>query len=174
MRNVFAISLGLACFLAAGTTSAQAAPSIYNDGQLEIPEGIMIDASGDHYFRNITLRTEANGSLRIVRAQPRRLITLEELELNQVYGAEPIVELLVKGYKSMPCTSLEPVAIRRVNYTFHVLVAESGPDPLALCTQVLDPVELTIELDVSGLPAGEYEARVNNEPIEFTLEEQGE
>lgn len=174
MKNVLATSLVLACFAAAGTAPAQAAPAIYRGGFLDIPEGIMIDDAGDHYFRNIKLRTEASGALRIVRAQPRNLITLEELELNQVYGAEPTVELLVKGYKSMPCTSLEPVAIRRVNYTFHVLVAESGPDPLALCAQMLDPVELTIELDVTGLPPGEYEARVNNEPMEFTPEDLGE
>lgn len=174
MKNIFATGLVLACFAAAGTASVKAAPAIYREGMLEIPEGIMIDEAGDHYFRNIKLRTEANGALRIVRAQPRKLITLEELELNQVYGDVPTVELLVKGYKSMPCTSLEPVAVRRVNYTFHVLVAESGPDPLALCAQMLDPVELTIELDVTGLPPGEYEARVNNEPMEFTLEDLGE
>lgn len=174
MKNAIGTSLALACFLATGAVAVKAEPAIYRQGQLEIPYGITIDSSGDHYYRNIKLRTEADGALRIVRAVPRKLITLDELELDIVYGAAPKVELLVKGFKSMPCTTLEPVAVRRVNYTFHVVIAEGAPDPLALCAQVLDPVELTIDLDVTGLPAGEYEARVNNEPMEFTLEDLGE
>ena len=170
MKKAFGISLVLACFVAAGTSPVQADPAIYRGGQLEIPHGIVISDGEDQYYRDIKLQTEPDGSLRIVRAHARRLVTLEELELNQVYGPEPTVELLVKGYKSMPCTEVEPVAVRRVDNTFHVLIAESGPDPLALCAQVLDPVELTVELEVSDLPPGDYEALVNNEPMPFTLE----
>lgn len=171
MRNALLTSLVLACMLASGLPSAQAQPAIYRAGMLEVPYGIVVEDGNDQYYRNIRLRTEPDGSLRIQRAHARRLITLQELELDQLYGPEPAVELQIKGYKSMPCVGLEPVAVRRVDNVFHVLIAESSPDPLVLCAQVLTEVDVNVDLDVTGLPAGDYVALINNEPMEFTLED---
>jgi hypothetical protein len=171
MKNALRTSLVLACLLASGLQSVQvqAEPAFYREGLLELPQGIVIEEGQDQYYSNIRLRTEANGALRIVRAQPRRLITLEALELDRQLAPQPRLELSIAGYKSMPCVELEPVAIRRIDEVFHVLVAEAAPDPLLLCAQVLTPVELTVELDVAGLADGEYQVRVNNETRAFTL-----
>lgn len=174
MKNAFGTGVVLACFLAAGSSFTQAQPAIYRAGDLDIAQGILIENGKDQYFSKIKLRTQPNGSLRIVRAQQRPLITLDELELNQVYGPEPFVELQIKGFKSMPCVGLEPVAVRRIDNTFHVLIAEGSPDPLALCAQMLTPVDVNVDLELGGLPAGDYVVLINNEPMEFTLEDLGE
>lgn len=152
-------------------TSSVAQPAIYRDGLLELPQGIVIETGDDQYYSDIRLRADANGALRIVSAEPRPLLTLTELTLDQVYGSTPAVSLQVSGMLPMPCMQLEPLAIRRIGNTFHVLIAQGGPDPLALCAQVLTPVELTVDLDVADLPAGDYVALINNEPMEFTIEE---
>lgn len=173
MNTVMRKALVVACFLATGVGSVKAEPAILRNGELHISEGIVIDTNGDRYFKNVKLHTMPDGSLKIVSAQPRNLVQLDELEVNVIYGSPAEVEVLVRGHKSVACVDLEPIAIRRVNYTFHVLIAQTPLDPLALCAQAAAPVELTVDLDVAGLPAGEYEVRVNNEPMEFTLDEMG-
>lgn len=171
MKPAVAAFLALSSLLVTTPAMTQAQPAVYRDGLLELPQGIVVSEGNDQYFSDIRLHTEANGSLRIVSAQQRRLITLQELELNQLYGDEPQVELQIAGYKSMPCVALAPVSVRRIDNVFHVLIAEGDTDPLALCAQVLTPVDVTVELDVRDLPAGDYVALINNEPMEFTLED---
>ena len=174
MKATSTLPLLLSCLLVTGAATTQAQPAVYRDGLLELPHGIVVADGNDQYFSNIRLQTEPNGSLRIVSAQPRRLIELGDLELNQLYGDEPKVELQIAGYKSMPCVDLLPVSVRRIDNVFHVLLAEGSPDPLALCAQVMTPVNVTVDLDVADLPAGDYVALINNEPMEFTLEDLSE
>lgn len=160
----------LGCFLAAGSNTASAESATFRNGELLISHGMVIENNRDRYYRNIKLISMPDGLLRLARAQPRKLILLEELELSQIYTEPVQVEILVSGYKSMPCTELEPVAIKQVEHTFHVLIAQTLPDPLTPCAQVLTPVDLTIELDTSELLPGEYLVLVNNEAMEFTME----
>ena len=171
MKHALAATLILSSLLAATPAVTEAQPAVFRDGLLDLPQGIVVSDGDDRYYSDIRLRSEPNGSLRIVSAQERRLIALQELELDQIYGDEPAVSLLINGYKSMPCVELLPVSVRRIDNVFHVLVAEGSPDPLALCAQVLTPVTVTVDLDVSGLPDGDYVALINNEPMEFTLED---
>lgn len=170
-RNTLAAILACCCFLAVGIAPAQAEPAVYRNGQLEISEGILVQPGGDSYYRDIELRTQPDGSMKIVRAQKRNLATLEELELNVVYSDEVEVELYVAGYLPVDCLDLEPVAVSRRGDTFHVLIARTPLDPLALCAQVIEPFDMTLTLDANHLEPGDYVVLVNNEPMEFTIED---
>jgi len=135
----------LGCFLAAGRNTASAESATFKNGELLISHGIVIENNRDRYYRNIKLISMPDGLLKQASANSRKLIQLEELELSQIYTDPVQVEILVNGYKSMPCTELEPVTIKQAEHTFLVLIAQTLPDPLALRAQALTPVELTIE-----------------------------
>ena len=173
-RHLPVAVLGTLCLLAGAQTSVQAEPAVYKSGELRIETTIVHMHGEDLFFKDVQLRTKPDGSLMLVSARHQRLATLEELELNVVYGAGVEVELTVGGYISTPCAGLEPTAISREDNVFHVLIAETPPDPLALCAQVLQPFSLIVPLDANGLEPGEYLVLVNNEPMEFTIEDLGD
>lgn len=165
--------LGSLCLLFGAQAAVQAEPAVYNDGELRIDAGIVHLQGKDHLFRDVRMSTLADGTLKLVHAESRRLATVEELELHVVYGAGVEVELTVGGYISTPCAGLEPTAISREGSRFHVLIAETPPDPLALCAQVVQPFSLVVPLDAAGLEPGDYLVLVNNEPMAFTIEDHG-
>jgi hypothetical protein len=155
--------------LSAGFAAAETA--IYREGELYLPQGIVIRETGDEYFRHIRLQAQADGSMKLHAAEKRNLAVVEELELGVFYTNPVTVELRVTGYRHVPCVGLEPVAIHRKDHTFHVLIAETPLDPLALCAQVTAPFEQLVELDVTGVEPGEYLVLVNGMDIDFTLED---
>lgn len=173
LRHLPVAVLGGLSLLAGALASVQAEPAVYKNGDLSIDASIVQLQGRDHFFKDVQMRTHTDGSLKLVYAEKRRLALLEELELDVVYGDGVEVELAVGGYLATPCADLEPTAISRQGNVFHVLVAETPPDPLALCAQVLKPFSLVIPLVTDGLEPGEYLVLVNNEPMEFTIEDFG-
>ena len=59
----------------------------------------------------------------------------------------------------------------RSGNTFHVVLAETPLDPLALCMSLLAVTEFDVEvpLDLTGLAAGTYEVIVNGVRTSFVL-----
>jgi hypothetical protein len=164
-------TLVLACLLATGFSSA-GETAVYKDGSLLLDELISIDdVRGDRYLKQVHLKNDRWGRFIIAGSQTRPLAMLDTVELEVLYGATVEVELQVIGNKRNPCVELEPVASRRVGDTFHVLIAETPQYLLMMCAQVLEPFELTVSLDATGLKPGDYRVKVNNEVLHFSIDE---
>jgi hypothetical protein len=158
--------------LAAGiAASALAGPAIYKSGTLTIPSGALFTDSRQEYYQDIVLETDAAGNLNLVSAKALPKVTVESVvtAVEETPGSIT-VSLTVSGYKSVPCTSLQDAAISRSGSHFTVVLAESVLGPAESCIAIIDPFELEVPLDVSGLAAGEYTVEVNGAEGSFTLE----
>ena len=152
------------------TTVAYGAPAVLRDSVLTIDEGVIISGEEGHYFGNIRLLAVPDDGFQVLDAEPRNLAWIEEVSVAVVQPAALIhAELLISGYKSIECVELEPVAVTHQGNQFHVLVAETPPDPAATCIQGLAPFEINVPLDVAGLPAGDYQILVNGHAASFRL-----
>lgn len=78
------------------------------------------------------------------------------------------VHVQVRGYVPDSCSSVGPVIRERRGTTFHVTL-RSIRDPDQVCAQVLTAFEMSVPLDVYGLPAGTYVVNVNGVTDSFTL-----
>ena len=172
LRNLTASMLGT-LGLWVHTLPAQAEPAIHFNGEIRIHSGIVHLRGNDQYYKNIIMFAGPDGAIRLIYGKKRRLALLDELELNVVYGAGVDVELTIGGSISNGCVELERTAISRDGDVFHVLVAETPPDPWVYCTQALQPFSITVNLDAGDLQPGEYTVMVNNEPMAFTVEDLG-
>lgn len=149
---------------------ADADTAVYREGELYLPQGMVIQDGGDQYYRHIRFKAQSDGSLKLQAAEPRNLATVEELELGVFYSDPISVELKVTGYLQLACLDLEPVAVHRTGNTFHVLIAETPFDPQYICPQGTSSFEINIDLDASSLAAGYYLVFVNGMEIDFMLE----
>jgi hypothetical protein len=150
--------------------SALADTAIYRDDKLMIPAGAVINASGQFYYKDIVLQADANGRLRVMAASPRPLVYIDSVNAT-VVETQTVrsVEISIAGNKSVPCVSLEEVAVSRKDAVFTVLVAETVMGPAESCIAIVSPFDLNVPLDVSGLPAGTYKVVVNGEEASFVL-----
>jgi hypothetical protein len=158
--------------LAAGfAASSLAGPAIYKGGTLTIPKGALFSDSRQQYYQDIILETDAAGNMTLVSAKPLPKVTVEAAEA--LLSEEPgktTVSLTVSGYKSVPCTVLQDAAIQRSGSHFSVVLAESVLGPAETCIAIIDPFELDVPLDVSGLAAGPYTVDVNGIAVSFELQ----
>jgi len=161
--------LFLGAALLAGN-AAFAEPAIYHNGQLNIAQGAIFTNSRQDFYENIVLNADADGKLEIAAATKVPLAYVDTADA-LVDGAT--VTLVVSGNMPTPCHTLLEPAVLRTDDGFTVLVANKstlGED--MVCATVLEPFELEIPLDVSGLDAGTYDVTVNNEvETSFDLEE---
>jgi hypothetical protein len=158
--------------LAAGiAASTLAGPAIYKSGTLTIPSGALFTDSRQEYYQDIVLETDVAGNLTLVSAKALPKVTVETVvtAVEETPG-NIAVSLTVSGYKSVPCTALQDAAINRSGTHFTVVLAESVLGPAESCIAIIDPFELEVPLDVSGLAAGEYTVDVNGTEGSFTLE----
>ena len=163
---VLALALGL-------SAAAAAAPAVFENGVLEVGDGVVLGAGGDLIYKNIRLQADSSRNFRVVSAEPRNLATVESVEVFVLDGF-PVQAVQVEGHISMSCLDLEePIALRR-DETFVIYLPETPLDPLALCAAVIEPFSVTLPLDVSGLEPGDYTVRVNGVEAEFTLVEEAE
>lgn len=149
---------------------ALAKPAVFRNSQLEISEAVVLAGESYQYFKHVHLQVLPSGQLALVNAEPRTLAQVRELAV-AVFFTEPAeVELTVSGEFSDPCVELEPVSVTRDGNTYHVVLAETAPNPAATCLAQVVPYEISIPLDVAGLPLGNYRVLVNGDEIDFDLE----
>lgn len=147
-----------------------AEPAIYRDGAMHLDTGVLITEARQEYFGDIVMELDATGKLMITSAAPRPLVQIDSVEpvvVENEAGRE--VTLAIAGNKSVPCVELEEVAVSRKDDTFTVLVAETVLGPEESCVAVLDPFEISVPLDLTGLDAGTYQVTVNGVESEFVL-----
>jgi inhibitor of cysteine peptidase len=77
------------------------------------------------------------------------------------------VNVVVRGTLSDACTELGEIAQARSDNAIEVTIT-TVRDPLAICAQVLAPVEVTISL-TGDFPPGEYTVTVNGVTEAFTV-----
>lgn len=151
-------------------SAAQAEVPVYMDQELYIPGGVLVTTSGHEYYGDIRLVTNTDGTFSLADAHQRDLAYVNDIAVT-IQESEPVqVIVTVEGDLSDPCVNLEQPGVYRDDDTFHVVLAETPVDPLAQCAQVLVAYEVDVELDVSGLDAGEYTVSVNGEETTFTLD----
>ena len=159
-----------ASLIAAIASQANAAPAVYQDAALTIPEAVVIRDNGDStYFKNVRFEPNANGTWRFVGGSERPLVHVDEVLVVAEATAPPTVEVTVEGYKSVPCVELEPIAQSRSGDTFYVVIAETVLGPAESCIAVIDPFSETFELNVDGVAPGAYTLNVNGIETEFDL-----
>jgi hypothetical protein len=158
-----------ACLFGLATT-AMADPATYRDGKLVIPSAAAISATKQQYYADVVLVTDAAGKLQIESATPLPLVYVDSVipavtENDDLRSAK----LTIAGNKSVPCVKLQDAAVSYKDGVFTVLLAESVMGPAESCIAVLDPFQVTVELDVSKLQAGTYKAVVNAKEVSFVL-----
>ncbi|MDO9478473.1 MAG: hypothetical protein Q7L07_17330 [Pseudohongiella sp.] len=159
------------CLLASVLTSTSAAADsvLYKDNQLTISDAIVMEAGKTSYYRQVRLEALPNGDFRVVEAVEKQLAYVEELSVAVLFTDPVEVEVGIVGYMSNPCVEMNTTVARRDN-TFFVAVGETPLQTLVACAQVIVPFNLTLPLDVKGLPAGDYRVVVNGDDIDFTLD----
>ena len=150
-------------------TTSYGTPAFFKDSLLSIKEGIVVLGEEVRYYRNLQMQLKENGDFRVVEGESLMLAQVDEMEVTVVLTQPNQVELLVKGHKSTPCIDLK-TAVTREGNTFYFAIAESPQQTFDVCVQVLDPFEISTELDTSGLAKGDYLIRVNDDEIDFEIE----
>lgn len=162
------ILLGLVSATIALTVRAE--PASYRDNTLTIPSGAVINGSETRYYKDIVLQADSAGKFKIVSAAARPLVYVDSANPTVIETeSSRSVEFTIAGNKSVPCTKLEEVAVSRKNEVFTIVIAESVLGPAESCIAMLDPFELKLPLDITGLPAGTYKVVANGVESSFTL-----
>src|SRR4029078_11477868 len=93
---------------------------------------------------------------------------VEELTV-QVTGSAPVqINAVLRGFLRDGCTVIDSYDQVREGQTIRLSLTTSRPTD-AMCTMALVPFEQIIPLNVVGLPAGEYDVRINELVAPFTL-----
>lgn len=94
---------------------------------------------------------------------------IDELLINVMESFPVQVSATVRGNLANGCIGFEGITPTREGNTFvlDVNTSHSGADG---CTQMLEPFEENVSLDVEGLPAGEYTVKVDETMSTFMLE----
>ena len=168
MRNLF-----VRCLFLLGVISlsplALSQSAIFQDNVFLIPQGAALINGEARHYSNIKLAADPDGRFTLLEAQPSSLVTIDQVEIDEA-GSSPFeLVLAIAGSKSVPCVDLQEPAIIREGSTFLIALAETSMGPAETCIAVIDPFELRISLDVTGLAAGAYTARVNGVDVEFEL-----
>ena len=150
-------------------TAAYAAESaLFVDEILTISDAIVMEGDTPRYYRDVQLEIGAHGDFKVIDGVEKQLAYIEEVSV-AVLETDPVqVELDIVGYMSNPCVELNTAVTRKEN-TFYVAIGETVLQTLVACAQVVEPFDITLPLDVKGLPAGDYEVLVNDKSVEFTL-----
>lgn len=150
-------------------TTSYGTPAFFKDSILSIKEGIVVLDNEISYYRNLQLELKDSGDFRVVEGEHLAPAEVTELSVTVLFTDPPQVELQVVGNKSTPCIDLK-TAVTRTGNTFYFAVAESPQQTFDVCVQVLEPYDITTDLDVSDLGPGDYIVKVNDDEIDFELE----
>ncbi len=88
-----------------------------------------------------------------------------------IMESDPVqVRALLRGYLPDGCTSIYEVQTDREDDTFTVRIVTQRPDGEVACTMAIVPFDEEVDLDVAGLPAGEYTVRADEIRETFILD----
>lgn len=144
-------------------------PVVYSAQTLTIPHGVVVGNDGWQFYQDIRLEEQEDGTFAIAAAEDGVLALIDSVEAT-VSNDGDSVDVAVQGNLSTPCDALMEPMVTREGDVFGVVLAQR--DTLAeneACTQVLEPFETTVTLDVSDVEAGDYTVNVNGEEAAFTL-----
>lgn len=163
------------CFAALTLTavSGQAEVPVYRDQQLELPSAVVLTDAGPVYYGDVRFTANADGSFTLVEAKRRNLAQVDANTVAIDRSAPGQVSVAAGGVLSIACVALEEPAVVREGNTFHVALAETAMDPLALCMSFVafTRFDVDVPLDLTGLEAGTYTVIVNGVETSFTLTE---
>jgi hypothetical protein len=143
--------------LLALTVPAQAAPAVFQEGVLTLPEVLVQGAQGPALYRNVGLRQLQDGSFELRGWELVPLADVQSISVeSDAYGPGTVV-VVVQGFKSMECIDVEPAVVSRVGNTFHFAFAELPPPDNVRCATVLAPMMEVFGIQTTDLEPGEYE-----------------
>lgn len=158
MKIVASLSL-VAVALAA---SAHAEVPVYRDRQLDVPSAVVLTDQGPVYYGDVRFTANQDGSFSLAEAKRRKLALVESATIT-VDSSTAEARVDAKGELTIACVALEEPAVVREGNTFHVVLAETPMDPLALCMPFVAVTKFAVDvpLDLRGLQAGTYMVNVN-------------
>lgn len=165
MRHTLA---GIPALLISGSVLAE--PAVFTNGEMTIPEGVVISGDNTTYYIDIRLTYNGEGALLVAAADKMPKVLIENIEIMITKSFPLQVSVAVEGIKSVPCTELLNPAVSYADNTFTVVLAETKLGPAESCIAVTDPFETSVTLDVLDLPAGTYTVNVNEVTAEFTFD----
>lgn len=80
------------------------------------------------------------------------------------------VNVVVKGFLPDGCTNIYQSSSQRYSQRFKIFLITRRPKD-ALCTEALEPFDVVVPLDVSGLPAGNYQVDAYGVQGDFTFQQ---
>ena len=148
-----------------------AEPAIYvvEDAKLSIPDAVVIQYGRSSYFRNVKFEHTGNGVWRFAGGDKSKLAHGAEVEIVMEATVPPTVMVTLQGYKSLACVGLETPAITRQGKTFHIVLAETAVPDNVRCITSIEPYEISVELDVAGMPRGTYAVNANGVLSHFDI-----
>lgn len=151
--------------------AVQGAVPVFHAGELHLDSAATLTENGGHYYRNVVLRRDASGALRVEQAQPRPLVSVRSVKVNLYVADGTLASATITGLTSVACVVLEEPAMVRDGSTFHVILAETVQEPGAVCASLLpnQPFELALPLPIENLPDGTYIVDANGVGTTFTL-----
>lgn len=97
--------------------------------------------------------------------------TVEQLTVNMMESFPVQVNVILDGYLPDGCTEIDEITSSLDDQTFTIDVVTRKPAGDVACTMAIVPFEVTHELDVEGLQAGEYTVQYGELSEKFTLEQ---
>lgn len=152
------------------STQINADPAVFSNGEMTIPEGVVITGDNSAYYTDIRLAYDGNGALVISGADAMPKVLVETIDILIMESFPLQVSVAVNGIKSVPCTTLLSPAVSYADNTFTVVLAETVLGPAESCIAITDPFETSVALDVQDLPAGTYTVDVNGVTAEFVFD----
>jgi len=151
--------------------AAQAAVPVFHAGELQLDAAATLMDGGGHYYRNVVLQRDADGTLHVKQAEPRPLVDVHTVAVNLYAAGGTLASATITGLTSVACVVLEEPALLRSGSTFHVILAETVQEPGAVCASLLpnQPFELALPLPIDDLPDGTYTVDANGVTATFTL-----
>ncbi|MCP5245878.1 MAG: hypothetical protein H6937_08005, partial [Burkholderiales bacterium] len=141
----------------------------FENGVLTIPRVDTPEQLGQ--YENARFSLAPDGRWDLLHAEVGRHAFIDEIEI-QILESFPVQVLVrVSGNLPTPCHQLGPIHKRSVNNRLETSVNYVLQlNRFETCIQVLEPFEITIPLDVYGIPKGNYEVIVNDKSASFELE----
>lgn len=165
------ICTGMLALATLATSSLQAEVPLYHDGTLVIDEVVTLQGPNLAYYRDVQLLAQAGGLLTIDTASPRPLARVDDAEVLLFQGDTLEASVHATGLLSVACVALEAPGVTRRGAAFNVVLAETVMDEGSVCNSLVavTPFDISVPLDLKGLPAGDYRVHVNDLVLDFTL-----
>lgn len=151
------------------SSPALSQPAIFENKVFTIPQGAALVEGELLYYNAIELAADSDGRFSLLDAQLSAMVSVDSVTVDIAESLPVQVTLTVKGNKSVPCVELQTPAVIVSGTSFLVALAETRLGPAETCIAVLEPFEIRIPLDITGLGSGSYSVSVNGVESGFSL-----